>query len=402
MTQRHLHLAIALDGVGWHPAAWREDAANARRIADHRYWLEQVRTAQAGLIDFVTFEDRLVLQGEGYGPAEPRDDRLAGRVDAVLLAARVAPQTQHIGLVPTIVTAHTEPFHLAKAIATLDHVSGGRAGVRLNAGASAAEARLIGTREIPEFSLETLDDPDVAAAIGELFAEAGDYAEVLHRLWDSWEDDAEIRDVATGRFVDRRKLHHIDFAGRFFSVKGPSIVPRPPQGQPIVSVLGHGPGPYRLGAETSDVLYVTPQHADDAERVLDEVREQEAQAGRSGDPLLVFADVLVVLDRDPARARARLDRLDELDGEPLRSDAHVFAGSPARLADLLEVWARAGGAGVRLRPAANAVDLPAITQELVPELQRRGRYRIAYESTTLRGLLGLPRPQSRYALEVAR
>ena len=115
-------------------------------------------------------------------------------------------------------------------------------------------------------------DPAAARLIGELLDEAADYVEVIRRLWDSWEDDAEIRDVATGRFVDRAKLHYIDFAGRYFSVKGPSITPRPPQGQPVVSALAHHAAPYRLVARCADIGYVTPRDAGDARAIVAEIR----------------------------------------------------------------------------------------------------------------------------------
>lgn len=210
-----MHLAVALDGAGADPAAWREPGARPSELLTARYWVDLVQAAEAGKLDFVTFEDTL-----GPGSDDPRDVR--GRLDAVLVASRVAPLTSHIGLVPTAVATHTEPFHLSKAIATLDYVSNGRAGVHVEVSGNERDYRHFGRRERP-------------GSAEDLWAEAEDYIEVLRRLWDSWEDDAEIRDVDTGRFVDREKLHYIDFTGKWFSVKGPSITPRPPQGQPVVA-----------------------------------------------------------------------------------------------------------------------------------------------------------------------
>ncbi|MBN9618673.1 MAG: LLM class flavin-dependent oxidoreductase, partial [Actinobacteria bacterium] len=247
MSAPPLHLAVALDDAGWHPAAWREPGARPADLFTAGYWLDLVREAEAGLLDFVTIEDSLGLQTERYTEPEPRTDRVRGRLDAVLIASRIAPLTRHIGLVPTAVATHTEPFHLSKAIATLDYVSTGRAGVRVQVSARAHEAALVGRRTVPHFTFADIGTDEVQGLIAELFDEARDYVEVLRRLWDSWEDDAEIRDVATGRFVDRDKLHYIDFVGSTFRVKGPSITPRPPQGQPIVSVLAHQTVPYRLG-----------------------------------------------------------------------------------------------------------------------------------------------------------
>ncbi|MGD9525682.1 LLM class flavin-dependent oxidoreductase [Pseudonocardia sp.] len=374
-----LHLAVALDATGWHPASWREPGARAGELFTAGYWTDLVLLAQRGLLDLVTIED-------GYGMQAPDDrtDQVRGRLDATLVAARVAPATSGIGIVPTAVVTHSEPFHISKAIATLDYVSAGRAGVRVRVTGRPDEAALFGRRAAP--------DRD------ELFAEAGDAVEVLRRLWDSWEDDAEIRDTATGRFVDREKLHYIDFEGRFFSVRGPSITPRPPQGQPIVAALAHVPVAFRLVGTHADVGFVTPQETADIPGILGAIHAAREIAGR--DTVHVLGDLLVVLDPTAEAAAARLDRLDTLAGAELTSDARIVAGTPAQLADLIEEWHAAGLSGVRLRPATHAHDLPLIVDALVPELQRRGLHRTAYEAATLRGLLGLSRPANRYADQV--
>ncbi|MCZ4123587.1 LLM class flavin-dependent oxidoreductase [Streptomyces sp. H39-S7] len=393
-----LHLAVALDDAGWHPAAWREPGARPRELLTAGYWADAVLEAERGLLDFVTFEDSLSLQSADRSGPDDRTDQVRGRLDAVLVAARVAPLTTHIGLVPTAVATHTEPFHLSKAIATLDYVSSGRAGVRVKVSARPDEAAHFGRRSFPSL-LGAADPtqpqpPDLA---NELFDEAADYVEVVRRLWDSWEDDAEIREVATGRFIDRGKLHYADFRGRHFDVKGPSITPRPPQGQPLVTALAHAAVPYRLVARATDVGYVTPHDADEARTILDAVRAEQEAAGRTDDLLHVFGDLVVFLDERPGVARSRRDRLDALSGEAWTSDAEVFTGTPSELADLLLEWQRSGLTGFRLRPATLSRDLPAITRALVPELQARGAFRRSYEARTLRGLLGLPRPANRYA-----
>jgi alkanesulfonate monooxygenase SsuD/methylene tetrahydromethanopterin reductase-like flavin-dependent oxidoreductase (luciferase family) len=391
-------IAVALDGAGWHPAAWREPGARPAELLTAAYWADLVREAEAAKLDFVTLEDSLALQTVSYldRPGE-RTDIVQGRLDAVLIAARVAPLTTHIGLVPTAVVTHTEPFHLSKAIATLDYVSSGRAGVRVQVAGRAADNRHFGRREFGEFRLEDSAAPDAPSPLVDLFDEAADYVEVLRRLWDSWEDDAEIRDVATGRFVDREKLHYIDFEGRWFKVKGPSITPRPPQGQPPVSVLAHAAVPYRLAARSADVVYVTPFDREQAGSIVAAVRAEQDRAGRGAETLHVFGDVVVFLGETERAAADRKARLDELSGAEYSSDAHVFTGTPAGLADLLLDWHGAGLSGFRLRPGAVPHDLTAITRGLVPELRARGVFRTEYEASTLRGLLGLARPANRYA-----
>lgn len=382
-----LHLAVALDGTGWHPASWREPGARADEQLTAGFWVDQVREAEAGLLDLVTLEDSFALQSD-----DPH--RLQGRLDPVLIALRVGPVTSNIGLVPTSVVTHTEPFHMSTQIATLDYVSTGRAGVRVKASHRRDEAQLFGRRD---------PDDDTREA---LFDEAADYVEVLRRLWDSWEDDAEIRDVATDRFVDRDKLHYIDFVGSHFAVRGPSITPRPPQGQPPVAVLAHVDDAYRLAARSADLAFVTPDGtywagtADagptgDAATVLAAVRRAQQDIGRDDD-LPVLGDVVVYLDDTAAEADRRRQRLDDVAG-PLVTDATTVAGTASDVADVLEGWGRAGLAGARLRPAVTAHDLPRISRELVPELQRRGLFRTAYDADTLRGHFGLTRPANRYA-----
>ncbi|MEU6002586.1 LLM class flavin-dependent oxidoreductase [Streptomyces sp. NPDC047197] len=396
-----LHLAVALDGAGWHPAAWREPDARPRELLTARYWADLVTEAERGLLDFVTIEDALGLQSSHFTEPDGRTDQVRGRLDAVLIAARVAPLTSHIGLVPTVVATHTEPFHISKAIATLDYVSEGRAGVRVQVSARRNEAAHFGRRTLPALeAVEDLGRPDVRELTFDLFDEAADHIEAVRRLWDSWEDDAEIRDAATGRFIDRDKLHYIDFESKHFSVKGPSITPRPPQGRPVVSALAHETpteAPFRLLGRSADIGYVTPRDAGHARAVVTAVRAEQGAAGRSDEPLHLFGDLVVFLDDDPAAAVARRESLDVLAGHPYTSDARVFTGTPAQLADLLQELHQAGLSGFRLRPAGVGHDLPAITRGLVPELQRRGAFRRAYEADTLRGLLGLTRPASRYA-----
>ncbi|KMS76282.1 FMNH2-utilizing monooxygenase [Streptomyces viridochromogenes] len=390
-----LHLAVALDGTGWHPASWREPVSRPRDLFTAAYWADLVTEAERGLLDFVTIEDGLGPQSSHFLDPDERTDQIRGRLDAVLIASRVAPLTRHIGLVPTVVSTHTEPFHISKAIATLDYVSQGRAGLRIQITARPNEAAHFGRRTIPR--IDAYDSPAAHEVVTDLFDEAADHVEVVRRLWDSWEDDAEIRDAATGRFIDRDKLHYIDFEGRHFSVKGPSITPRPPQGQPIVSALAHDTVPYRLVARAADIGYVTPHDVDEARAVVARIRAEQNAAGRAAEPLHVFGDLLVFLDEDPAAATARRERLDALAGQPYPSDALVFTGTPAQLADLLQELHSGGLTGFRLRPAVVGHDLPAITRQLVPELQRRGAFRRAYEADTLRGLLGLARPANRYA-----
>ena len=261
--------STALAGI---PAAWREADAQPQRLFTAGYWIELAQQAERGLLDFVTIED-------GLGPAvrrplrpDERTDRVRGRLDAVLIAARAAPAD------PAHRVRADRDHHPHRAV---PHFQGDRhAGLRQRrpgrgpgAGRRAAPTprRTSAAARSRRWTSDRLADPDVQRLIAEHFDEAADYVEVLRRLWDSWEDDAEIRDVATGRFIDRDKLHYIDFEGRWFSVRGPSITPRPPQGQPVVAALGHATVPYRLIARSADVGFVTPRDA--AQRRRDRRRD---------------------------------------------------------------------------------------------------------------------------------
>ncbi|WP_181783667.1 LLM class flavin-dependent oxidoreductase [Pseudonocardia pini] len=379
-----LHLALALEGTGWHPASWREPEARPTELLDAGYWTGLAQEAERGLLDLVTFEDTFAIQSSRPFEPDDRTDQVRGRLDATLVAARVAPLTSHIGLVPTAVATHTEPFHFSKAIATLDFAGRGRAGVRVRVSSRPDEFALVGRRRVPEVDATGAIS---AAAREELFAEAADWVEVVRRLWDSWEDDAEIRDAATGRFVDRERLHYIDFEGPQFSVRGPSITPRPPQGQPLVTALAHREVAYELVGKACDLGFVTPASTSDIAGIRAEI---------PGGPL-VFGDVVVFLADSAEAARERKGRMDSRLGRELISDARVFVGTPAELADLVQEWHGAGLDGIRLRPGSVDHDLPQITRGLVPELQRRDAFRTAYEADTLRGLLGLARPVDRYS-----
>src|SRR5689334_22371658 len=353
----HLHLGVALEGFGWHPEAWRH-TPDSERVTSGRYWSHLASTAERGLLDFVTFDDALTPQRRRRLEIDSR--WLAGRPDAVLIASRVAPVTTHIGLIPVATVTHTEPFHVSKAIATLDFVSHGRAGWQVRVSGTTHEAELFGRR-------------DVGAV--DLFGEASDAVEVARRLWDSWEDDAVIRDAATGRFIDRDKLHYIDFVGKYFSVKGPSITPRPPQGQPVVTALAHQIPVYEFASRSVDLVFITPKDDDSVRTIVGEV----TRAG--GTDLKVYGDVFVTFS-------GAVDS---------RSDALIFDGTPTELVDLLLRWQQLGVDGFRLRPAVNAVDLPVIVDDVVPLLRRADRFRTSYDdSETLRERLGLPVAENRY------
>ncbi|WP_067688609.1 LLM class flavin-dependent oxidoreductase [Nocardia jejuensis] len=392
MAPNPLHIGVALDGAGWHPAAWREPGSRPAELFGPRYWTDLIATAERGLLDFATIEDSLTIPGRPHTRSDAAVDRVRARIDAHLIAARVAPTTRDIGLIPTVTTTHTEPFHVSSALATLDYTSRGRAGWQVKVGGNAEEAALFGRRTIAEITAaeiaEGVTNGAFPAQVHELFDEAATVVEVVRRLWDSWEDDAEIRDVSTRRFIDRDKLHYVNHESRFFSVRGPSITPRPPQGQPVVTALAHAPLIYEFASRSADLVFITPTLDTGPAPILEQIAT--AQTSRSGEPLHVYADLLVFLDTPEATGRRRLDRLNESAGYEFTSDAGIFTGSAEELADLLSAWSAQGVHGFRLRPGVAVDDLTEITDRLIPALQHRGLFRTRYPGGSLRALLGLP------------
>ncbi|MYU56564.1 MULTISPECIES: LLM class flavin-dependent oxidoreductase [Streptomyces] len=344
-SPRPLHLSVALE----HPRpAARADRPDRTDRYDAAHFVRLARLAERGVLDFVTLGDSLTRPG----------------LDALAVLARVAPATERIGLVPAVTTTHTEPFHVSTAVSTLDWVSRGRAGWQAEVSTTEAEAALFGRRAA---------EPPAAA-----WREAGEAADVAARLWDSWEDGAEIRDRATGRFVDRDRLHYVDFAGTHFSVRGPSTVPRPPQGHPVtvVDATGETAGAERavreVAAAYADVALVRAADPQSAGAVRAELRELARAHGRDPGQLVVLASLPVELH---------------------------CSGDAVGLAELLGDWYADGAAdGFHLRFADPGRDLALLVDGTVPVLQHRCLLRRFYPGATLREHLGLPRPANRYAL----
>ncbi|MBO0875156.1 MAG: LLM class flavin-dependent oxidoreductase [Pseudonocardia sp.] len=386
--RRQPHLAVELDGAGRHPAAWRLPDARPRELCTAGYWADLAVLADTGGLDFLAIGDSFVPPDEGERAV------VRGRLDAVAIAARVAPVTGMVGLVPTATVTHTEPFHLSKAIATLDFVSLGRAGWEPSVSRTQAEADLFGRKDAAD-----------AADAATLWREAADAVEVVARLWDSWEDDAVIRDAATGRYIDRDKLHYIDFTGEFFSVKGPSITPRSPQAHPPVVVRADEDAALPLVGRWAQVARVAAPDLASAASARARVRDAVAAEGRDPDAVAVLLDVETLLAPSADLAARTLDRLDVWAGQAASApDTVRLVGAARDLADLVEEAVRAGAAdGITLVPLALPSGLAAIAHGLVPELVARGLRPAEAPGGTLRDRFGLPRPANYFtATEASR
>jgi alkanesulfonate monooxygenase SsuD/methylene tetrahydromethanopterin reductase-like flavin-dependent oxidoreductase (luciferase family) len=306
-----------------------------------------------GLAGTVTTAERA-----GFTFATFDDSPLGGpRLDATSRAAYVATLTDRLGLAPAVNVTTAEPFHLAAQLASLDHASHGRAAWVVGADGSAEALATVGGSRL---------DPDA------LHHEAAEVVEVVRRLWDSWDDDAVIKDVATGRYLDPDKVHHVGFTGTRFSIEGPLITPRPPQGRPVVLAADA-----LAEAARPDIALVGGAG-------LDDVRSRARRARETGAPL-VFAEVEVVLDakRAPGGRRPQRDRL-------------RYTGSALGLTELLG-WLATSVDGVRLHPAGAAADLPVLAGDVLPALRSEGVLTSPEPGATLRESLGLARPASLFA-----
>ncbi|MFJ4219597.1 nitrilotriacetate monooxygenase [Curtobacterium luteum] len=348
-------IAIDLDGAGAHPAAHTRSTEPPPALLTGRRIADTVRAAERAGFTAATFEDAVTRPGaDGTGPG--------GRLDAVQRAAFAAPLTSSIGLVPTVGAVYTEPFHVSTQLATADLASAGRTGWIADTDADPAAARAYGRRPV-----------DGAEAV----ATATDAVEVVRRLWDSWEDDAVIRDTTTWRYIDRDRVHPIGFSSSRFGVAGPSIIPRPPQGQlPVFARLAAGL------PEGTDIALVTSSAS--ATRCL------ATAAGAAG----VWLELEVALDRAGVPAVRRVADLDErAPWTPGTRGRYVgdAAGLTTLLGDLVGQVD-----GVRLFPAVLDEDLDEVGRAVLPELRRAGRFRSPRAGDRLRDVLGLPPAHNRY------
>ncbi|MDQ7905132.1 LLM class flavin-dependent oxidoreductase [Phytohabitans sp. ZYX-F-186] len=284
--------------------------------------------AEAAGADFVLVDDGYVAAGRGVGP------------DPVMLAARLAAATSRIGVVAAAAVTYGEPLLISSGLATLDHLSDGRAGWLVLTAPTAAQAALHGAAPRPE---------------RELWDEAGEVVDVVGRLWDSWEDGAVIRDARTGRYLDRRRLHRVDYTGPAFSIAGPSITPRPPQGHPVVAVRADASGSRAVTAH-ADVLVIAVDPAAPGDAVARRAGQAVAESGRPRHQVRVLGELPA---GGTVGAVERLAAAGALDGVIVPAGDDPVAALRAAL----------GSRGAAAPPAG----------------------------PTLRERLGLPRPANRYA-----
>jgi FMN-dependent oxidoreductase (nitrilotriacetate monooxygenase family) len=435
---RQLRLGAFMRPISIHTGAWRYPGAFADANFNFGHLKRFAQTLERGRFDAFFMADHLAVLNMPL-EALKRSHTVTSFEPFTLLSA-LATATEHIGLVATASTTFDEAYHIARRFASLDHISGGRAG----------------------WNIVTTSNPDAALNFGreehmehdERYARAREFYDVVTGLWDSFADDAFVRDVASGTYFDPSRMHVLNHKGKYLSVRGPLNIARPLQGWPVIVQAGASEAGKQLAAETAEVVFAAGSSLANAQRFYADVKDRMQKIGRNPDHLKILPGALVVVGRSVDEAREKRARLDSLvhyanaiaslsialghDASKFDPDAplpdipetnasksgrervidlakrenltvrqlaqrlggyggHAFVGTPASIADQMEEWlVTRGSDGFNVMFPFLPEGLDDFVDRVVPELQRRGIFRREYEGKTLRENLGLPRPANRF------
>ena len=434
MSTQPLHFNAFIWPNGYHEAAWRVVDADVRGVLGLSYYTDIARIAERGLMDSIFLADNIAI-------AEYRATYLPQtQFDPISVLSALAAVTNRIGLIGTGSTTYSKPWELARRFATLDHLSGGRAGWNIVTTVTPLAAANFGERFHPEHA--------------DRYAHAHEFVEAVTRVWDSWEDDAVIGDRERGVWADRGKLHAPRFHGQYYDVEGVLPFPRSPQGHPVLVQAGQSAAGVGLAARYAEVVFSGPPSLEAAVAFRADLHAQAAAIGRKPDQVLVLPALMVTLGGTVAEARARAQQLEDLASPefrwqnalytagldpdafdpdaPLpaklwaeqsipssgakrlyaaaqaRPDASLreiaqqvtggagathFIGTPEQLAAHVVAWQDAGAVdGFTFMGSTLPQELTTFVDHVVPILQRQNRFRTEYTGATLRDHLGLERP----------
>lgn len=440
---RQLHLNVNILHSGFVPSAWRLPQADPRAFVDVAHYVRVAQIAERAKLDAVFLADNAAIVDQIHF-------RPITALEPTVLLACIAAATTHIGVIGTASTSYNEPTNIARRFATLDHVSGGRAGWNVVTTADLPSARNFGLDAVPDHARR--------------YARASEFTDVVKALWDSWEDDAFIGDKATGRFIDPAKVHPIAHRGAFFAVQGPLTLPRSPQGRPVLVQAGASGDGRELAARHAEAVFSASQSFEESLAYSRALNSRAAALGRGPHAVKVLAGLTTIIGATEAQAIRRRDdlidaipwdyslarlagilgttpdrlRLDQQLPDDLALPAggngnhtffhatlaaaraksltvrqlvrelagggghRVIVGTPEQIADDIAHWYEAGAAdGFNLMPDALPDGLQDFVDGVVPLLQRRGIFRTEYSGRTLRDHLGLARPAGREAARKA-
>jgi FMN-dependent oxidoreductase (nitrilotriacetate monooxygenase family) len=439
---RQMKLGMSMRGLGYHPAAWRHPKVPADGSLRFEHYVRNAQAAERGLFDMIFFADGIGIRERD----EPRGSLARSgyeivEMEPMTLLPALAALTKHIGLVTTASTTYNEPYHIARKFATLDLISGGRAGWNIVTSWSEAEAR--------NFNRDKHLDYDTR------YERAAEFVEVVTGLWDSWEEDAFPYDKSAGLFYDESRMHLLNHEGKHFKVRGPLNVASMPQGRPILVQAGASEPGREIAAASADVVYASQDNIAGAKEYYEDIKGRMAKYGRDRDDLKIMPGVRTVVARTRAEAQAKFDELQAL-VDPLVGLARVFnalgdltgydvdgpvpdpviepqvrssvermmqrvrrdnltirqlytsltgggfclIGTAPDIVDTLQEWFEAGACdGFNVLPTHLPEACEDFVEFITPELQRRGLFRTAYEGATLRENLGLRPHVNRYTAE---
>lgn len=432
---RQLHLNVNILHGGFYASAWRAPQADPRASIDVAHYVRTAKIAERGKLDAMFLADQPALEDRA-------EEKSFNGLEPTITLAAVAGATSHLGLIATISTSYNEPYNIARRFQSLDLLSGGRTGVNLVTTANGAASANFGQSVMEH---------------GRRYARGQEFAEVLLKLWDSWEDGAFVGDKASNTLLDKRRIHRIEHEGEFFKVAGPLSLPRSPQGHPIIVQAGGSDDGRDFAARYADAVFSVGEDEELALAYIGDLRRRAVANGRDPRAIVALPGLGTLIASTEAEVRRREEELGSLinldyavrriggtfgqDLSHLDLDApfpdlpippnggitfaratlnfarkgnltfrqliyklgggighRVVVGTPEAVADDLEAWFRSGAAdGFNLMPDVLPDGLEIFVDEVVPILQKRGLFRTEYRETTLRERFGLPRPTSRYA-----
>ncbi|WP_428534770.1 LLM class flavin-dependent oxidoreductase [Rhodopila sp.] len=436
--RRQLRLGAFMRPVSIHTSWWRYPGAHPDANFNFRDIAGFARTLERGKFDAFFMADHLALLNMPMNAL--KRSATTTSFDPLTLLPALAVLTERLGLIATASTTFNDPYHIARKFASLDHISNGRAGWNLVTTSNPEAARNFGLESHVEH--------------GERYARAREFYDVVTGLWDSWADDAFIRDVETGIYFDPERMHLLHHKGEHFSVRGPLNIARPVQGWPVIVQAGASEAGRQIAAETAEMVFAAGGPMADAQAFHADVKARARAVGRDPDHIKILPGALVVVGDTMAEAQRKRDLLDSLvhpdsgmgslsialgvdasrfdldgplpeipetnqsksgrqrvidrarrDNLTVRQLAQIaggygglaFTGTAASIADQMQEWLDTGacdGFNVMFPYVPGGLD--DFVNLVVPELQRRGLFRKEYEGRTLRENLGLPRPPNRY------
>ncbi|MEC0405171.1 LLM class flavin-dependent oxidoreductase [Bacillus velezensis] len=384
-----IQFGAMIHGVGGTTDGWRHPDADPTASTNAAFYRQKAQTAERGLFSFAFIADGLFI-------SEKSIPHFLNRFEPITILSALTASTTHLGLIGTFSTSFTEPFTIARQLMSLDHISGGRAGWNLVTSPQAGAARNHSKESLPDHSRR--------------YAIAQEHVDVVRGLWNSWEEDAFVRNKETGQFFDPYKLHRLYHKGEYFQVEGPLNIGRSKQGEPVVFQAGSSETGRSFAARNADAVFTHSNSLEETKAFYDDVKKRAADYGRDASKLRIFPGISPIIAGSQEEAEAKYQEFAELipienavkyvarffdDYDLSRFPRTHFIGTPERVASLIETWFQREAADGFIIHSDIPGMLEAFVDQVIPILQEKGLYRKSYPADTLRGNLGLDIPACR-------